>query len=303
MIYDPAAAASWSPGAWRWSGISIRPAMLLTWTRPRRAVEGDREDMNLRELDLKKLNSITKYPSIPTYHVMGDGGRLTEERSVVFDGTVYLSEKVDGTNSRLIVSPDGDYIIGSREELLHARGDRIWNPSMGIVDAVKPIAERPIGRREAGALLVFFMETYGGNVGANAKQYTGSKAVSVRLFDVVVLEEKDLGRLHEKAPEEIAAWRESGGQTFAPSKDTAEWAGALGIEPTPRLSAMDAGELPASIQDTSAWLAAKLERTRCALDDGAGGAPEGLIVRSATRDRIAKLRFEDYRRTLKGSKR
>ncbi|MGK3995139.1 RNA ligase family protein [Sorangium sp. So ce1024] len=258
--------------------------------------------MNLRDIDLRKLNSITKYPSIPTYHVMGDGGRLTEERQVTFDGEVYLSEKVDGTNSRLIVSPDGDYIIGSREELLHARGDRIWNPSMGIVDAVRPVAERFFsGEGWTSAVMVLFMETYGGNVGGSAKQYTGSKAVSVRLFDVIVFDGQ-LEEMARKSPEEIAAWRESGGQPFVPSAHTEAHTEGLGIEPTPRLGVVDASEIPASIADTAEWLASKLDRTRCAIDAGAGGAPEGIIARSADRSRIAKLRFKDYRRTLKGKR-
>ncbi|WP_437477398.1 RNA ligase family protein [Sorangium sp. So ce1014] len=259
--------------------------------------------MNLRDIDLKKLNSITKYPSIPTYHAMGDGGRLTEERQVGFEGEVYLSEKVDGTNSRLIVSSDGDYIIGSREELLHARGDRIWNPSMGIVDAVRPVAERFFqSGRWTSAVMVLFMETYGRNVGGNAKQYTGMKTVSVRLFDVIVFD-GELEEMARRSPEEIAAWRENGGQPFVGSELTAAHAEGLGIEPTPRLGTVTAQEIPMSIQDTAAWLASKLDRTRCALDDGAGGAPEGIIARSADRSRIAKLRFEDYRRTLKGSRR
>jgi hypothetical protein len=256
--------------------------------------------MHLRDVDLKKLNSVTKYPSILTYHRMGDGGRLTEERSVSFDGPVHISEKVDGTNSRIIVSPDGDYVIGSREELLHARGDRIWNPSMGIVDAVRPIAERAAAGLKGDGLFVFFMETYGGNIGGSAKQYTGSRAVSVRLFDVMTLGGDELAEVCGKPQEQIAAWRESGGQPFLPSDAVPERAEALGIEPTPRLGTVDAAELPASIRDTAAWLAAKIDRTRCALDDGAGGAPEGLVIRSKTRDRIAKLRFEDYRRALKG---
>ena len=35
--------------------------------------------MLLRDFNLRALNSATKYPSIPTYHVMGDRGRLQEE--------------------------------------------------------------------------------------------------------------------------------------------------------------------------------------------------------------------------------
>ncbi len=32
-------------------------------------------------MDLKKINSLTKYPSILTYHKLGERGRLTEELS------------------------------------------------------------------------------------------------------------------------------------------------------------------------------------------------------------------------------
>lgn len=32
-------------------------------------------------MDLKKMNSLTKYPSILTYHQLGERGRLTEELS------------------------------------------------------------------------------------------------------------------------------------------------------------------------------------------------------------------------------
>jgi hypothetical protein len=56
----------------------------------------------LRDADLTALNSLTKYPSIPTYHTLdsGNGGLLDE--TVPFSGEVIGSEKVDGTNSRII---------------------------------------------------------------------------------------------------------------------------------------------------------------------------------------------------------
>ena len=34
---------------------------------------------DIRAVDLDKLNSLTKYPSIPTYHKIGDKGILQEE--------------------------------------------------------------------------------------------------------------------------------------------------------------------------------------------------------------------------------
>jgi len=77
----------------------------------------------IRNADLRKLNSLTRYPSIPTDHVMGEKGRLTDELSEDFSGEpVYATEKVDGTNSRIVFTPDGSYLIGSREEFLHAKG-------------------------------------------------------------------------------------------------------------------------------------------------------------------------------------
>jgi len=40
--------------------------------------------MNIRSVNLRKLNSLTKYPSIPTYHKLGEKGILTEEVQVDF---------------------------------------------------------------------------------------------------------------------------------------------------------------------------------------------------------------------------
>lgn len=96
-------------------------------------------EFSLRSCDLNKLNSMTKYPSIPTYHTLGNKGVLLEE-TVRFEGEVVLTEKVDGTN-RIILLPDGNFVLGSREELLFAKGDLIGNPALGIVDALKSVAD------------------------------------------------------------------------------------------------------------------------------------------------------------------
>ena len=100
-------------------------------------------DEMIEKYGLEKINSMTKYPSILTYHKIGDKGILQPELTdgTKFDEEVYVTEKVDGTNTRIIVS-GCDYIIGSREDLLYAKGDRIINHSMSIVDTVKSIADR-----------------------------------------------------------------------------------------------------------------------------------------------------------------
>ncbi|MCU1617221.1 MAG: hypothetical protein JWO98_4761, partial [Frankiales bacterium] len=60
---------------------------------------------SLRPVDLAALNSATKYPSIPTYHELDpkNGGLL--EIPTAFEGDVVLTEKVDGTNGRIVLLP------------------------------------------------------------------------------------------------------------------------------------------------------------------------------------------------------
>lgn len=245
-----------------------------------------------RELDLGKLNSATKYPSIPTYHALGERGALLAEY-VDFDGQPLIAtEKVDGTNSRIILMPDGCYLIGSREELLHARGDLIQNPALGIVDTLKQTAERIVDvvSTPADVITVVYLETYGGKTTAAAKQYTSQRAFGFRVFDVsrIAVEHLDASR------ESIAAWRENGGQSFLREQELIELVDSLQLELTPRLEIQET--LPPTIVETHAWLESMIPATLVALDDAAGGRPEGLVVRTADRRQIAKIRFEDYQR-------
>jgi hypothetical protein len=54
---------------------------------------------DVRQVDLAKLNSMTMYPAILTYHTLGDKGVLQGTVQVPFSGRVVGTEKVDGTNS------------------------------------------------------------------------------------------------------------------------------------------------------------------------------------------------------------
>jgi hypothetical protein len=255
--------------------------------------------MDLRRVDLRALNSLTKYPSIPTYHLLDPRNGGLQDEAVVFSGPVVCTEKVDGTNARMILTPGGDWLLGSREELLHAKGDLIFNPSQGIVAALKPVVEALAPVTE---LRVFYVELYGGKVGAAAKQYTTDPArYGWRLFDVLVLPDprEQLGWPTER----ISAWREGGGQTFLPEDALTAAAGEAGLELTPRLCTVDAAELPTDLEKTSAWLAERLPATRVSLDADAPGGAEGIVLRSTDRGVIAKARFQDYARTLKRRRR
>ncbi|MFE5207969.1 RNA ligase family protein [Streptomyces sp. NPDC056600] len=244
---------------------------------------------------LAALNSATKYPSIPTYHRLDPrNGGLIEEPTR-FTGDVLLTEKVDGTNGRIVLLPDGDYVIGSREELLHARGDRVHNPALGIVDELKPLADRLRADDAQGGVTVFYLEVYGRKIGGAAKQYTGGSGVGHRLFDVAFLRPEDLDR----SLEQISSWRDGGGQDFGDEAALRRIAASEDIPLVPRLATVPGELLPAAVDDMAALLAERLPATRVALDDGAGGSPEGIVLRTPDRSVIAKARFQDYARTLK----
>lgn len=255
-----------------------------------------------RTADLDRLNALTKYPSIPTYHVMGGRGGLTEETvpRPAGDAPVLLTEKVDGTNARVCLFPDGSYLVGSRGEWLTARGDLVANPALGIVAAVREAAER---LADAGAgtgagddgVVTFYGEVFGGKVTGASKQYTGDGAVGFRLFDVARV--PDAAERLARPADELSAWREGGGPTFLDETALQDAAARHDLPLTARVGVADA--LPPAVADAAALLEARLPKTLAILDDGAGGRPEGLVARTADRSWIAKLRFDDYRRTLK----
>ena len=261
---------------------------------------------DIRQADLAKLNSLTKYPSIPTYHALdGANGRLLED-AVPFEGSVIGTEKIDGTNARLLFLPDGSFVIGSRENLLYGQGDLIGDPAQGIVAALKETAVRVNEARRtddyrdnefSSALLVLYLEVFGGNVSAASKRYTAEKTVSFRLFDAALMPVFE--PMLTLAAAQIAQWRDQGRQPFLEENDLHSVAVRLGLPLAPRLFRLDAGDLPRSVSGMQQFLQEVLPATTCALDEGAGSRPEGIVLRSASRSVIAKARFEDYARTLK----
>jgi hypothetical protein len=257
-------------------------------------------NFSVRTADLRALNSLTKYPSIPTYHALDPQTGGLGSPTVEFTGPVLGTEKVDGSNARMILLPDGTYLLGSREELLYAQGDLIGNPAQGIVAALKPVAESltPV----TDEIRVFYVELYGGNVGAAAKQYTSdSTHYGWRLFDVLSI--SDYAEHLAWSGERIATWRKGGSQPFLDEDDLAAAAGEAGLELTPRLFTMDAAELPTDLDKTNAFLAEWSPSTRVALDASAGQASEGIVLRTPDRSVIAKARFQDYARTFKRRRR
>ncbi|WP_197363849.1 RNA ligase family protein, partial [Streptomyces clavuligerus] len=188
----------------------------------------------LRTVDLTALNSATKYPSIPTYHELDprNGGLL--DTVTPFTGDVLLTEKIDGTNARIITFAGGDYVIGSREELLHARGDLIHNPALGIVETLRPLADR-ITPPQNG-IRVHYVEVYGGKVGSASRQYTGDQRLGHRLFDVATIPLDIL----EHPLTAISTWRDNGGQHYHTEDELTLLAQTDTIATVPRLATLPA---------------------------------------------------------------
>jgi hypothetical protein len=244
---------------------------------------------------LKKLNSFTKYPSIKTYHVINKEGRLENEVKIPFDEPVILTEKIDGVNGRITIFPSGFYLIGSREEWLYAKDDLIGNPQLGIIDVLKPVAEKILCLYEGVGVTTYYFEVFGGKTTKNGKQYTGNGAYGCRLFDISFLPNSEYKEILKMPIERISAWREAGGQRFYEETKLIERSRLYGVELTPRIGI---SSLPTDINETSEWLKKTIQNTKAALDNGAGGKPEGIVARTSDRSKIAKLRFDDYRRSL-----
>jgi hypothetical protein len=265
------------------------------------------KEKEMSRLDLKKLNSITKYPSILTYHCLGERGRLTEnlseEHGFIHEAeSIYVYEKVDGENARIVlfkgINNEIDFVIGSREELLYAKGDRIGNPYGNIADFLKPIAEKVMnvfGEKQDWALTVIYQESYGGKTKA-AKNYTDTKSQGYRVFDMFSLNSDELEHLMSLPQEKIAEWREHGKQPFYDEVNKINFVQQFDLESAPLLTNEQGALFPRTIEDTYALLK-QFAKTKVGLD--ATGRSEGIIVRSADRKQIRKIRFEDYERTLK----
>lgn len=262
--------------------------------------------LRLRGVDLGVLNSLTKYPSIPTYHTLDrSNGDLLEE-TVPFDPTyvVRVTEKVDGANARIIVLPSGEWLLGSREELLTASGDVVANPKLGIVDVLRPHAE-VAAEQVTGfeTIVVIYGEVFGRGVGSAARDYfLEGQGRGFRVFDVAEVPTFKL----ELTRAQAASWRDNGGQRFADQTALRWYASCARAALVPELALLPAGEvglseLPKSVEDTLAWLESLETRSRVA-DDGARGRWEGAVLRGRSpegRRQLAKARFEDYRRTLR----
>lgn len=249
--------------------------------------------------DFAALGTATAYPSIPTYHVIGERGMLGDETNVTFQPgeEVLITEKIDGANCRIVVMPGGgDFFIGTRDVFLYAKGDRLANQvpvNLEMVRALVDPAEAAAAGWRSPSILVVFCEVYGAaGIGARWGDYSGEKlGAGVRCFDVATVDPEVLDWKLDR----IAGWRERGGQRFQPAWLTER--GMYGIERVPYLKRVDGGAIPSGREEAEQWMDELLPGTLAGLGDGGTGRAEGIVARTADRSKIVKLRKAEYAKT------
>lgn len=252
----------------------------------------------LKDLILKfgkeKINTLTKYSSILTLHQFGEKGRLKKELTTPIQGEkMYATEKIDGTNVRIICY-GSEYLIGAREFILHHSHDLYFDNSQGIVDGLKKLN---IKVPQTEKFTVIYGEFYGGKTSANSKWY-GQDKNGFRVFDIAVY--NDLSML-ELSQQEISKWREKEtengiiyGQNFLTRSEMQSQFSDFAFVP---LVEFELGDM--SHQVILDNLKKFIPNTNVALSENALKKSEGVVLRNERRSKIVKVRFEDYEKTLR----
>jgi hypothetical protein len=248
-----------------------------------------------------KLNSLTKYPSILTLHKM-EKGLLNDDLNVAFseDEEVFATEKIDGTNVRIICYND-EYIVGSRERLLHYSGEMFYDPAQTIVESFVNMSFPFI---KSDVMTVIYGELYGGKISQNSKQY-GKDKVDFRVFDIATFDSDNLKVLNLSL-ELISNWREDFdfsskkieyGQSFF-SKSKLDLLNVLNnnLKLVPEINFKLSDLSHEGVLDAMRMY---LPNTNVALSDEALMKPEGIVLRNHDRSKIAKIRFEDYENAIR----
>lgn len=251
---------------------------------------------------LERINSFSKYPSILTYHDMGDKGVLKEDFSENCNfkdsNKCYITEKIDGTNTRILML-NSDYFIGSRENFLYAKGDRFGDPALGIVGNVKTVANKIAESRmlKEDVVYILYGETYGGAVTAGSKNYTDNKSYGFRIFDVVQMSLADSKQILEKTTEQISTWREHGGQHYLDVELFQQWAKEIAkVDTVPYIGTVTGADIPLERKAVFDWMQ-QFSTTLASINST--GKAEGIVIRDLDRSLIRKIRFDDYIRTGK----
>lgn len=257
---------------------------------------------------VSKLDTMTKYPSIPTYLKLGKRSMLEDDPiDFGFDDCVYGFEKCDGANGRIVFTPCG-YFIGSRDRFIAYEKDLECLVSENrdidsiIIKELKPIAERlKDSMCNTDFVHSIYFEVYGGNIGPH-RNYTLTGKTGAVMFDVFKIQICDLYEIIKFKIERIAGWRNNMGQTFLKVDDLFDFSSMYKVNLVPLIFITKGRDLPKNVVDTYQFLLYHIPKTLLYLDgnnEKPRGLPEGIIVRTINRSLIGKMRIPDCERTLR----
>lgn len=259
--------------------------------------------------DRKKLNSLTKYPSILTFHRMVDKGNLIDSPYEDNINDFYATEKIDGTNTRIIIDRN-DVVIGSRENLLYLQNEYFYDTSQGIVEYFLKNNEkidelintfRPNLLRDD--IIVVYGELYGGKIGSGAKNYGSTNDFSV--FDIVKINRNKYSQnsinFLDWPIEKISNWREREtddgiiyGQEFLSRSDIEQF----DFETIQLVPLLDIKFNDVNIDSVFKTLS-EFKQTLSQIDETAKLNPEGVVIKNDKNKKRYKIRFEDYKKYFK----
>ena len=246
----------------------------------------------INNYSLEKINTLTKYPSIPTYHKLGKKGQAIESTPEIYDNSLYVTEKIDGQNMRFIYFND-DYLIGERERLIYAKDDRV------IVSQLTPMMKDIIKDFSFAnnIFVVIFGELYGNKIQNGSKIYSTTKR-DFRLFDVWVASYSTLP--WDMNITQIAGWRENNNQPWLSVDELTMFAEQHHFSRVPYLDVEN--NMPTNCNDTFNWLK-KYDKSHATLDQHINnnlfGKAEGVVIRSSDRKYIYKVRKDEYEKGFK----
>ena len=265
---------------------------------------------------IDKINSITEYPSIMTYHKLGDKGSLLNElyseNRFNKNEELEVTEKVDGTNMRLILT-NSDYFVGTRANIVYAKDDRIINePSVEVVlRDCKYLIDNFMGDRLLDdKVYVIYGEVYGYNICDGNKVYCSVADAAhrkFRVFDVRTYPCLKLEEILEKDIQEVSRFKSTNNDYWYDYDMLDAFCEQFQLERTPVRMRINESNLPTDFDKTYKWMLDNFNDSLVVIGAPVEGKEynlrfgkaEGVVIRNKDRSVISKLRFEDYERTIR----
>ena len=243
-------------------------------------------DKIITQYGIQKLDLLSRYPRIPSYHKKTAKGLLTEVVSVELLETekYYVTELISGSHVRVIISGN-DYIIGDRISLLYAKGDRLGYSNRLITN---PVMESLRGLHlNSESIFVLNFIVYGAPGLEGSERYSEDGSIGFRLHDV---EEMRLSNFEFPLDELMAlSWDDRDG--FLGVTDLKKFAKDNKFVLVPALRTLGGKAFPIDRISGLKFLQ-KFPMTKVGLNTK--GSPKGIVVRSEERDSAFKMIVDDY---------